>query len=113
MKFTGRVTNGKGIDSKRKDWDIVKDYFGNKIFKGTLNVKLNKRFETKKLSCEFKIFDWFGVTKGLFIYKNVTKQVYIGYNFNSNYVFTFFIISDVKLRDELKLEDGDTVEVIL
>ena len=113
MTYKGFVKTGKGIDSKRNNWEEIKNNFEFKPFKGTLNVFLNKEFSTSDFPCDFKIFDKFRFTRGLLKANSKEKKVYIGFKDNVPIVKMFFIVSDVKLRDELKLEDGDKVEVTL
>ena len=113
MTYKGFIKTGHGYDSKRENWDEVKDLFGGLMFNGTLNVKLYEEVKLDSVDYDFEVFDFFRVKKGVLKFNNVEKEVYVCFKFNIPVFPTFFIVSDVKLRDELKLEDGDTVEVIL
>jgi hypothetical protein len=53
------------------------------------------------------------VTKGVLKVGNKEKDVYVGYQYNLGSLISLFLISENKLRDELKLKTGDKVEVIL
>lgn len=113
MVFKGFIKQGMGIDSKRDNWDDVKDFFDFEPYKGTLNVSLDRSIKLENLNCDFKIFNKFNVVKGIIKSNDKKINVYLGYKEEFPRVIMFFIISHLNLRNELKLEDGDTVEVIL
>jgi CTP-dependent riboflavin kinase len=113
MIYKGFVKKGIGVDSKRDNWGSVKKLFDFKPYKGTLNISLHRTVDPSSLNYDFKIFNKFKVIKGVLKSHNKQKNVYVGYKEDFYRIIMFFIISDVNLRDELKLKDGDTVEVIL
>jgi len=113
MIYKGFVKKGMGIDGKRDNWDEVKDLFDFEPYNGTLNESLNRKIKPENLNYNFKIFNKFKIIRGILKSNDKEKKVYVGYKEDFSKIIMFFIISDVKLRDELKLKDGDSVEVIL
>ena len=109
MKLQGVIKDGKQIDSKRENWD----QFGFNVFKGTLNVGLNKLVNIEELDYDFTVWDKFRVKKGKLQVNRVLIDVFVGYKYSTPQTSLFFIFAKDKLRDKYKLENGFTVEVML
>ena len=113
MILKGSVRDGSKFDSQRDNWGNTEEYFGFTPYNGTLNIYLEKKVSLNQLSYDQTIFDKFRVTKGVLKVGNKEKDVYVGYQYNLGSLISLFLISESKLRDELKLKTGDKVEVIL
>lgn len=113
MNIKGSVRDGSGYDSTRDNWEDTEWYFGFTPYNGTLNIHLEEKVGLNKLNYDFEIFNKFRVTKGVLKSGNREVDVWVGYQYNLGSLISLFLISDKKLRDELKLKTGDKVEVIL
>ena len=116
MEFKGYIGDGKKYDSEVREWEEhLKDLFGFKPFKGTLNVSVFPRIENEKEFIEnksvIKPFKDFSCLEGelngiksYFCYSNIRGHKEIN---------TFYVISDVHLRSELGFKNKNWVNITL
>lgn len=118
MKFKGTVTTGlkEGTYYVEIYKEKIRDVLGISPFPGTLNLRCNNKEIFDKLKdLESKKIDGFNGLKGVLFIKCVIKKnkksnawIVIPEIRKHNFIE---IISDVCLRKELNLKDGDEVEV--
>lgn len=113
MKLKGYVGQGKGYDSATRVWsDDLKDVLGYVPYQGTLNVAIRPVLDEAEILARYRVTEPFkdficleGELEGVKVhlcYSRRRKAAEIG---------TFYVISDIKLRDELNLNDKDKVEI--
>lgn len=120
MKFKGTVTTGlkEGAYYVEIYKEKIRDVLGISLFPGTLNLRCNsdsKEIFDKLKDLESKKIDGFNGLKGVRFIKCVIKKnkkssawIVVPEIRKHNFIE---IISDVCLRKELNLKDGDEVEV--
>lgn len=112
--FTGYVGSGRKYDSEKRVWENnLVNVLGYEPFKGTLNIAIRPKLtedELKEYLVPSPTSDFvcvLGTVNGKLChlcYSNKKAD-------KNNEVSTMYVISDVKLRDKLKLKDKDKVDV--
>lgn len=112
--FKGYVGSGRKYDSEQRVWNNnLINVLGYEPFKGTLNIAIRPKLtedELKEYLVPSPCSDFtcvLGTVKGKLChlcYSNKKADL-------NNEVSTFYVISDVKLRDELNIKDKDKVDV--
>ena len=115
MRLKAYVGQGKGYDSATRLWgEHLKDIFGYVPFQGTLNVAIRPTLDEAELLAAYPVIEPFkdficvaGEMQGVkvhFCYSRRRKTEEIG---------TFYVISELQLRDALGLTDKAQVEIEL
>ncbi len=112
--FKGFVGSGRKYDSEKRIWeDHVKDILGYEPYKGTLNIAVRPKLTEQELN-EYVVpspFKDFVCVLGT-VNDKLCHLCYSNKKADkNNEVSTFYVISDVQLRDTLNIQDKDKVDV--
>ena len=113
MELKGYVGKGKGYDSNKREWhEGLEQLLGYSPFKGTLNVAIVPNLTVDEFSDGTSVitpFKDFVCLEGEI--EGVRAHMCYSLGRKSEKINTFYVISSVKLRDKLKLEDRDKVKI--
>jgi CTP-dependent riboflavin kinase len=113
MKLKGYVGQGKGYDSATRVWsDDLKDLLGYIPYKGTLNVAIRPVLDEAEVLSNYRVSEPFkdfvcleGELEGVKVHLCYSRRR------KAPEIATFYVISEIKLRDKLDLKDKDKVDI--
>ena len=112
----GRVGSGKKYDSEKRKWDEqTTSILGYEPFQGTLNVGMSPKLNFKEVSRfkSVKPFKDFVAIQSIIENEIQAHCCYSIHRKAKQVISTFYIISNVKIRDKLNLSDGDLITIKL
>lgn len=113
MKLNGWVGKGKGYDSETRVWtDNLKDVLGYTPFQGTLNISVRPILSEQELLSKcltVEPFSDFVCVEGQL--NGVRAHFCYSRYRDGKDISTFYVISELKLREHFDLSDKDKVKV--
>lgn len=109
MTIRGIIVEGAMRDSTRDNWEEIELLTKEILYKGSLNIRLYNSVLIDDIKSIGEVWGDFLVSRG----KVNGKNVYVCYKPYPNEVGTLFIFANCKLREHMKLENKEEVEVEL
>ena len=115
MELFGYVGKGKGYDGGERNWgDNPEKIFGYPPFKGTLNIAIRPTLSEEYVLSNCNVITPFkdfvcleGKINGIKTHMCYSKKR------KEHIISTFYVISEIKLRDEFGFKDKDKIKIEL